>query len=153
MFVILSIEKKHKKSKKHKTSKSKYRHRDDESDHESSPSRSTRDRSPLNEEERVVRKKRVDEMTEEKEESKETHISSSLSKQQFFAQLLAKEGSSGSDQIGTVHAVGHKSHMSSTRKEEVDTQKWPCGKCGHENPKHVRECLSCRALRRMSEWR
>ena len=147
------IEKKLKKSKKHKKSKGKYKHRNEESDHEPSPSRHTRDPSTSDEDRYVVRSKRREAIVEEQEESKQKPISSSSSKQEFFALLLAKEGSSGSEQIGTVHAVGHKSHMSSTKKEEVDTQKWACGKCGHENPKHVRECLSCRALKRMSEWR
>ena len=67
----------------------------------------------------------------------------------FFSQLQAQESKKQS--IGTMHT---KSGPSSTEVAEVNRE-WECIKagCGIVNDGRNIQCIKCKAMRRMNEWR
>jgi len=103
------------------------------------------------EEEKVEENQKEQKVEENQKEEEDGEKPQKISRTDFFSQLLVQEGMKG--RSGTVHAVGRKVNMSSTLKGEEESEKWECGKCGHKNPKYTNECTSCRAIKRMSEWR
>lgn len=80
-----------------------------------------------------------------------TSTAPKMSKHQFFAQLLAKEGSKGSKTVGTVHALGKQDEQAA--QQSASTGDWECYKCGTSNFRHNIQCHKCKAMKRLTEWR
>lgn len=140
-----SKEKKEKKSrKKHKSHKRP--RRDSSSDEEKSEISETSQAKSMISSADMAESKEIEPKTEE-----EGPVATSVSKQAFFAQLLAKEGSKGSKSVGTVHALGKREQEST--QQAANSGDWECYKCGTSNFRQSVQCHKCKAMKRLTEWR